>query len=65
MQFNLLTVRGKVNTAGMEARLMHNQTAGSPEGVFVAKQLGDLSHITYLPPDASTWTHPQGERIEW
>lgn len=55
MQFNLLTVQGKVNpTTVEETRLLHNQTAGNPEGVATAKYLGDMSHMTYMPLDAAT-----------
>lgn len=53
MTFNLLTVMGKVKTDSVEATLqMHNQTVGNPEGVAVAKHLGDISHMTYVHLDA-------------
>lgn len=46
----LLTVRGTlIPTAREEARQLHNQTAGSPEGVAAARSLGDLSHNVYTP----------------
>ncbi len=55
MQFTLLTVMGKVKTDSIEStRQMHNQTAGNSDGVAAAKQLGDLSHMAYMPLDAST-----------
>ena len=55
LQFNLLTVHGKVNPTTVEAtRVLHNQTAGNPEGVAAAKYLGDMSHMTYMPLDAAT-----------
>lgn len=55
MTFNLLTVLGKVKPASIEAtRELHNQTAGHPDGVAAAKSLGDMSHMTYMPLDAST-----------
>jgi hypothetical protein len=31
------------------SRDLHNATAGNPDGVAVAKSLGDLSHNVYLP----------------
>lgn len=51
----LLTVRGKaIPTERDAARNLHNQTAGSPEGVAAARALGDLSHNVYTPlPGAS------------
>lgn len=46
----LLTVRGTlVPTDRNEARQLHNQTAGSDEGVAAARSLGDLSHNVYTP----------------
>jgi len=45
----LLTVRGTVIPTGDELRELHNQTAGSAEGVAAARSLGDLSHKVYLP----------------
>jgi hypothetical protein len=55
MQFNLLTVMGKVTTSDVEStRQMHNQTAGNPDGVAAAKALGDLSHMAYMPLDTAT-----------
>jgi hypothetical protein len=44
----LLTVRGVRNSATVEdARVLHNQTAGAPEGVAAARSLGDLSHNVF------------------
>lgn len=46
----LLTVRGTTKTGpGEAARAVHNQTAGSAEGVAAARALGDLSHSVYTP----------------
>lgn len=48
----LLTVRGTTTTGpGGAARDVHNQTAGSAEGVAAARALGDLSHSVYTPVD--------------
>jgi hypothetical protein len=46
----LLTVRGTVIPPDRDAvRQLHNQTAGSGEGVAAARALGDLSHKVYTP----------------
>jgi len=46
----LLSVRGKtVPTDRDTARNLHNQTAGSPEGIAGARALGDLSHSVFTP----------------
>ena len=46
----LLTIRGTLKPATLEeARKVHNQTAGNPEGVAAAKSLGDVSHMVYVP----------------
>ncbi|MGH9123412.1 MAG: hypothetical protein ACRDZ8_01640 [Acidimicrobiales bacterium] len=46
----LLTVRGSViPPTPDELRQLHNQTAGSDEGVAAARALGDLSHKAYQP----------------
>jgi hypothetical protein len=51
-QLVLLTVTGTPNAKTLDAaRTMHNQTAGSPEGVAAARSLGDLSHLVYAPAD--------------
>jgi hypothetical protein len=36
-----------------EMRVLHNQTAGSPQGIASARGLGDLSHLVYAPLLAS------------
>src|SRR5262249_1675442 len=44
----LLTVRGTRNSATVEdARVLHNRTAGAPEGVAAARSRGDLSHNVF------------------
>jgi len=46
----LLSVRGKtIPTDHDSARKLHNQTAGSPEGIAGARALGDLSHSVFTP----------------
>lgn len=46
----LLTVRGTVVPDDRDAaRKLHNQTAGSPDGVAAARSLGDLSHNVFTP----------------
>jgi len=46
----LLSVRGKtIPTDRDAARNLHNQTAGSPEGIAGARALGDLSHSVFTP----------------
>lgn len=46
----LLTVRGTLNSPEPDAaRELHNQTAGSDEGVAAARALGDLSHNVFTP----------------
>lgn len=46
----LLTVRGKtIPTENDAARNLHNQTAGSADGVAAARALGDLSHNVFTP----------------
>ena len=45
-----LTVRGSVLATTPEAACnLHNETAGSPEGIAAARALGDLSHKVYMP----------------
>lgn len=69
----LLTVRGTtIPTDREDARQLHNQTAGSPEGVAAARSLGDLSHNVFTPlpgaPGATenellfldVWKSPEG-----
>jgi quinol monooxygenase YgiN len=46
----LLTVRGMLAPKSIDAaRKLHNETAGSPQGIAAARALGDLSHKVYLP----------------
>jgi quinol monooxygenase YgiN len=46
----LLSIRGKLKSATLqEARSVHNATAGLPANVEVARALGDLSHMVYVP----------------
>lgn len=46
----LLTVRGSLVPPTLEAaRVLHNETAGSPPGIAAARALGDLSHKVYAP----------------
>lgn len=45
-----LTVRGTFAPPSVEAmRSLHDQTAGSPQGIAAARALGDLSHKCFLP----------------
>jgi RNA polymerase sigma-70 factor (ECF subfamily) len=45
-----LTVRGKLVPKTLEAACtVHNQTAGSPDGIAAARALGDLSQKVYAP----------------
>jgi hypothetical protein len=49
----LLTVRGKPLPKTLEEmRVVHNATAGSPQGIAAARALGDLSHMVYAPLSA-------------
>lgn len=68
----LLAIRGDLKPTSLdEARTVHNQTAGNPQGVAAARALGDLSHNVYVPigdaPSAATellildtWTSVEG-----
>lgn len=69
----LLTVRGALNPKSLEAaRTLHNETAGSQQGIAAARALGDLSHKVYAPVVKAGgteegellfidyWTNPQG-----
>ncbi|HWW84689.1 MAG TPA: hypothetical protein VNZ26_13865 [Vicinamibacterales bacterium] len=71
----LLTVRGTMIPKTLEEmRVVHNQTAGSPQGIAAARSLGDLSHMVYAPSLESKqstakagellfldfWVHPKG-----
>jgi hypothetical protein len=45
-----LTVRGTLVPKTLEAACsVHNETAGSPDGIAAARSLGDLSHKVYAP----------------
>ena len=65
-----LTVRGTTTKVGDAQRTLHNDTAGSPQGVAAARALGDLSHKVYAPlggdakPDEllflDVWVDPAG-----
>jgi len=44
-----LTVRGTPIRSGDAMRLIHNETAGSAQGIAAARSLGDLSHKVYAP----------------
>jgi len=44
-----LTVRGKTVRQGDAMRTLHNETAGSPQGIAAARALGDLSHKVFTP----------------
>jgi hypothetical protein len=45
-----LTVRGALVAKGAEAACrVHNETAGSPDGIAAARELGDLSHKVFWP----------------
>jgi len=66
----VLTVRGNFLPPSLAAtRTLHDQTAGSSEGIAAARSFGDLSHKVYLPlgvaqPTESlfvdVWTSAQG-----
>src|SRR4051812_28758592 len=67
----LVAIRGSLIPKTYEdARSVHNETAGNPQGVAAAKSLGDLSHNVFIPFDAKakatemlfldTWNNPQG-----
>ena len=44
-----LTVRGTAIRTGDAMRTVHNETAGSPQGIAAARSLGDLSHKVFVP----------------
>jgi len=55
----LLAIRGALKQSVLDdARKIHNETAGNPQGVAAARALGDLSHNVYVPladaPDVAT-----------
>jgi hypothetical protein len=45
----LLAVRGTPVRSGDALRTLHNETAGSPQGIAAARSLGDLSHKVFAP----------------
>lgn len=46
----VLTVRGTLVPDSLDAaRRLHNETAGSEQGIAAARSLGDLSHNVYAP----------------
>ncbi|HZS41484.1 MAG TPA: hypothetical protein VFF06_31860 [Polyangia bacterium] len=50
----VLTVRGTLIPQSLEAaRKLHNETAGSEQGIAAARSLGDLSHNVYAPSERS------------
>ncbi len=65
-----LTVRGTSVRTGDAMRVLHNETAGSPQGIAAARSLGDLSHKVFAPlggdakPDEllflDVWVDPAG-----
>ena len=58
----VLTVRGKYLPSNLEgARVLHNDTAGSPQGVAAARSLGDLSHKVYAPLPIPNGAAKEGE----
>jgi hypothetical protein len=49
-----LTIRGTLAPPTLEAaRTLHNDTAGSPQGIAAARALGDLSHKVFAPPNGA------------
>ena len=51
----VLTVRGTLVPASLEAaRVLHNDTAGSEQGIAAARSLGDLSHKVFAPASRAT-----------
>ena len=56
----MLTVRGKFVPSTVEnARVLHNDTAGSAQGIAAARALGDLSHNVFVPGAGA----PSGELL--
>jgi len=69
----LLTVRGtRIPKTLDDTRVLHNETAGSQQGIAAARALGDLSHKVYIPVTKAGgteenellfidfWMNPQG-----
>jgi quinol monooxygenase YgiN len=44
-----LVVRGHAIRTGDDMRKVHNETAGSPQGIAAARALSDLSHKVFVP----------------
>jgi len=58
----LLTVRGTYSPPSIEAcRVLHNDTAGSAQGIAAARSLGDLSHKVFAPVPGSNSSAKAGE----
>ncbi|MBS2028458.1 MAG: hypothetical protein JST54_11180 [Deltaproteobacteria bacterium] len=50
----LLTVRGTLVPKSIkEARILHNETAGSQQGMEAARALSDLSHTVFTPAEGA------------
>ncbi|MFN0064568.1 MAG: hypothetical protein ACKVPX_18860 [Myxococcaceae bacterium] len=63
-----LTVRGKYLPPSLEAlRVVHNETAGSAQGIAAARALGDLSHKVFAPitDDTSAGTSKEVLFVDW
>jgi hypothetical protein len=68
----LLAIRGSLSPRTIEeARVIHNETAGNPQGVAAARSLGDLSHNVFVPLEDTAgkatellildlWNNPEG-----
>jgi hypothetical protein len=60
----LLTVRGTLVPTNLEAaRVLHNETAGSAQGIAAARSLGDLSHKVFMPLTGGQSTAKPGELL--
>jgi len=58
----LRSIRGTLAPATLEAaRVVHNETAGDPQGIAAARSLGDLSHQVFVPIDRAA--HDAGELL--
>jgi len=59
-----LTVRGTLVPKTLEAACkVHNETAGSPDGIAAARALGDLSHKVYAPVPMPGMSAKEGELL--
>ena len=57
-----LTVRGQTKAETIDAaRIAHNDTAGSPQGIAAARSFGDLSHKVYVPVTGGRSSAKPGE----